>query len=77
VFDKTQFEYKRDRFGNIIIDPSVLKETENMNLDYEEYCKCLEGKSKKEKAPSTTDLHDMANSDDVLLAENKKKKRPQ
>jgi len=44
--------FKRDRFGNMIVDPSVLRETEKMNLDYEEYRKCLEGKSRKEKPPT-------------------------
>jgi hypothetical protein len=52
VFDKTQLVFKRDRFGNMIVDPSVLRETEKMNLDYEEYRKCLEGKSRKEKPPT-------------------------
>lgn len=40
IFNKDMFEFRRDKFGIIVVDPTMLEKPENFMIDYEEYCKC-------------------------------------
>ena len=41
IFHKSLFDLKRDKLGSVIVDPSVLVESNNPDLDYDEYRKCV------------------------------------
>ena len=41
IFHKSLFDLKRDKLGSVIVDPSVLVESNNPDLDYDEYRQCV------------------------------------